>query len=123
MVFNVALAIAVYFALTFLPAFSYNWLVGLLVVAIVATLIGNASITVPATVIPAGTGTGTKGSIKWFNATKGFGFITGDDGNEVFVHFRNVEQLSKREIKPGQRVAYRVTETERGPQAEDVSPL
>ena len=63
------------------------------------------------------------GSIKWFNATKGFGFITGDDGTEVFVHFRNVQGLSKRAIKQDQRVKYVVIQGDRGPQAEDVHPL
>jgi cold shock CspA family protein len=64
-----------------------------------------------------------EGSIKWFNATKGFGFIVGDDGAEVFVHYRNVEGLNKRSIKQGQRVAYSVRASDRGPQAEGVRAL
>ena len=64
-----------------------------------------------------------EGSIKWFNATKGFGFIVGDDGGEVFVHYRNVEGLTKRGIKQGQRVAYSVKASDRGPQAEGVTAI
>ena len=64
-----------------------------------------------------------EGNIKWFNATKGFGFIVGDDGAEVFVHYRNVEGLTKRSIKQGQRVAYSVRASDRGPQAEGVKAV
>ena len=55
--------------------------------------------------------------------SKGFGFIVGDDGAEVFVHYRNVEGLSKRSIKEGQQVSYVVKQSDRGPQAEEVKPL
>ena len=72
---------------------------------------------------PKAAGKSCTGSIKWFNATKGFGFITGDDGVEVFVHFRNVEGLPKRAIKQDQRVSYMVKQSDRGPQAENVQPL
>ncbi len=63
------------------------------------------------------------GTVKFFNNAKGFGFITGDDGAEVFVHFRSVEGLGKRSIKPGQRVSFVTRKGDRGPQAEEVRPL
>lgn len=62
------------------------------------------------------------GIIKWFNTNKGFGFITRDSGEDVFVHFRSV-QGRNRNLKPGQMVEYRVVQGDRGPQAEDVVPL
>lgn len=60
------------------------------------------------------------GEVKWFNPRKGFGFITGDDGTEVFVHFRALRTGHRQSLKPGARVRYRVRTTDRGDQAQDV---
>ena len=122
-VVNSLAAIVIYVALEFLPSYPYEQLIALLVLALFATW--SASIEVAAPKLPSGGKSASlhQGSIKWFNGTKGFGFITGDDGNEVFVHFRNVEGLGKRSIKPGQRVSYSVVASDKGPQAEDVKPL
>lgn len=64
-----------------------------------------------------------KGEVKWFNASKGFGFITLDSGDEVFVHFRSIRGEGRRSLRDGQRVTLDVTKTDKGPQAEDVEPL
>lgn len=63
---------------------------------------------------------GHTGSVKWFNPRKGFGFITGDDGEEVFVHFRALHNGNRQSLKPGVRVRYHIRTTERGDQARDV---
>ena len=59
----------------------------------------------------------TTGTVKWFNATKGFGFIAPDDGgNDVFVHISAVERAGMRTLMEGQKVNYEIV-TERGKQA------
>lgn len=64
-----------------------------------------------------------QGSVKWFNAAKGFGFVTLDDGREIFVHFRSIRGEGRRSLRDGQRVEFAVNDTEKGPQAEDVEAL
>jgi CspA family cold shock protein len=61
------------------------------------------------------------GRVKWFNRSKGFGFIIRDSGGEVFVHHRNVEGDGRRSLKDGERVLFKVTPHEKGLQAEQVS--
>ena len=60
------------------------------------------------------------GTVKWFNAEKGYGFLTGEDGNEVFVHFSETQGDGFKTLEEGQRVTYEVTEGSRGPQASNV---
>ncbi|MBP0048426.1 cold-shock protein [Marinobacterium sp. AK62] len=59
--------------------------------------------------------------VKWFNVSKGFGFITRDNGDDVFVHFRNIRGRGHRSLNEGQKVRFNVRESEKGLQAEDVS--
>jgi CspA family cold shock protein len=61
------------------------------------------------------------GKVKWFNASKGFGFIIKDDGDEIFVHFRSIRGEGRRGLRDGQRVSFVVVDSEKGPQAEDVA--
>lgn len=60
------------------------------------------------------------GTVKWFNTSKGFGFIVKDDGEEIFVHFRSIRGEGRRSLRDGQSVSFIVAESEKGPQAEDV---
>ncbi len=64
-----------------------------------------------------------QGAVKWFNVSKGFGFITKDDGEEIFVHFRSIRGEGRRALRDGQRVSFVEAQTDKGPQAEDVEPL
>ena len=59
------------------------------------------------------------GSVKWFSGSKGFGFITRDNGEEIFVHFRSMQKDSKR-LSPGLDVEYAVVDGDKGPEAADV---
>ena len=59
------------------------------------------------------------GSVKWFNGNKGFGFITCDSGEEIFVHFRSVQKDSRR-LSPGKRVEFTIIEGKKGREAENV---
>lgn len=63
------------------------------------------------------------GTVKWFNAEKGYGFITMDDGGDVFVHFSGIEGTGYKTLDEGQRVEFEVTEGSRGPQATNVIKL
>jgi CspA family cold shock protein len=60
------------------------------------------------------------GNVKWFSASKGFGFITRDNGQDIFVHFRSISGNGHRILREGQRVEFTVTEGSKGLQAEDV---
>lgn len=123
-VVNSLAAVFIYVALEyFLPSFPYAQLLGLLALALFATWSAGIEVSAPKLPTHGQSGSEQQGSIKWFNGTKGFGFITGDDGTEVFVHYRNVEGLGKRAIKPGQRVGYSVVASDKGPQADNVRPL
>jgi cold shock protein len=63
----------------------------------------------------------TVGTVKWFNATKGFGFIAPEDGTpDVFVHFSAIEGGGYRELAEGQRVQFDTTKGPKGPQASAV---
>lgn len=61
------------------------------------------------------------GTVKWFNSSKGFGFLTMDNGDDVFVHYRAIRGRGRRFLIEGQKVRFYVTEGEKGKQAENVS--
>ncbi|MGH8835434.1 MAG: cold-shock protein [Actinomycetes bacterium] len=66
----------------------------------------------------------TAGTVKWFNADKGFGFIAQDGGGpDVFVHFSAIAASGFRSLDENQRVEFEVTQGPKGPQAEQVRPL
>ena len=66
----------------------------------------------------------TTGTVKWFNDEKGFGFITQDNGGpDVFAHFRQIAGDGFKSLAEGQRVEFKVTQGQKGPQAEDIRPL
>lgn len=60
------------------------------------------------------------GEVSWFNEQKGFGFITGDDGVDVFVHYTEIVRDGFQTLEPGERVTYTLTDEEVGPKATDV---
>ena len=64
-----------------------------------------------------------KGKVKWFNAEKGFGFIVGEDGKDIFVHFSVINQDGYKALADGDVVTYEVKNTDRGPQAANVSKV
>ncbi|MBV7582453.1 cold-shock protein [Pseudomonas sp. GD04087] len=63
------------------------------------------------------------GIVKWFNAEKGFGFITPESGPDVFVHFRAIEGTGYKSLDEGQSVSFNVTAGAKGPQAEQVQVI
>ena len=62
------------------------------------------------------------GTVKWFNAYKGYGFITGEDGNDVFVHFSAIQTDGFKTLEEGQKVTFDEESSDRGPQAANVVP-
>jgi cold shock protein len=64
------------------------------------------------------------GTVKWFNADKGFGFITPDDGGaDVFAHFSAISASGFRSLEENQRVEFEVAQGRKGPQAENIRQL
>lgn len=63
------------------------------------------------------------GTVKWFNATKGYGFIGRDDGADVFVHFSAITMEGYRSLKQDQKVEFEVEQGPKGLQAANVTPL
>lgn len=65
-----------------------------------------------------------QGVVKWFNAEKGYGFITPDDGGkDLFVHYSEIQSSGYRSLEEGQRVTYEPQDSAKGPQASQVSPI
>ncbi|MFF4265230.1 cold-shock protein [Streptomyces virginiae] len=62
------------------------------------------------------------GTVKWFNAAKGFGFIGQDGGGDVFAHFSNIASSGFRELVEGQKVNFDIAQGQKGPTAENIVP-
>jgi CspA family cold shock protein len=63
------------------------------------------------------------GTVKWFNAEKGYGFITGEDGKDVFAHFSQIKSEGYKSLQEGQKVSYEVGKGQKGPQAENITAI
>ncbi|GGI16716.1 MULTISPECIES: cold-shock protein [Bacillaceae] len=63
------------------------------------------------------------GTVKWFNAEKGFGFIAVEGGDDVFVHFSAIQGEGFKSLEEGQKVSFEITQGNRGAQAENVVKL
>ena len=61
-----------------------------------------------------------KGTVKWFNSNKGYGFITPESGEDVFVHFSAIQAEGYKNLEEGESVEFEVTNGPKGPQASDV---
>ena len=62
-----------------------------------------------------------KGTVKWFNAQKGYGFITDENGSDIFVHFSGLQMDGYKTIDEGQKVEFEVIDGPKGPQATNVT--
>lgn len=124
-IFSVALAITLLSAipLYFLATAEYSFTASGLPIALFAIFV----VALLAGFLTRSTGLQTRsdsrefGQVKWFNANKGFGFITRDNGEDIFVHFRSIRGKGRRILRDGQRVEFAVTEGDKGLQADDVA--
>ena len=64
-----------------------------------------------------------EGTVKWFNSSKGYGFISQEGGEDVFVHFQSIVGDGYKTLEEGQKVEFTVGEGEKGPQAKDVEVI
>ncbi len=64
-----------------------------------------------------------KGTVKWFSDSKGFGFITSEDGGDVFVHFSDIQSDGFKTLAQGQAVSFEVVDSPKGPKAANVVKL
>ena len=62
-----------------------------------------------------------KGTVKWFNLDKGFGFITGEDGKDVFAHYSQIQKDGFKSLEENEEVTYEVTQGQKGPQASNIT--
>ena len=65
----------------------------------------------------------SKGTVKWFSDSKGYGFIQTEEGSDVFVHHTAIDGSGFRSLKEGQEVEFEITDGQKGPQATNVRPL
>lgn len=63
------------------------------------------------------------GTVKWFSAEKGYGFITAEDGKDVFAHFSNIEVEGFKTLEKEAKVTFEVEDSQRGPQATKIRPV
>lgn len=64
-----------------------------------------------------------KGTVKWFNAEKGFGFITAEDGKDLFVHFSKINKTGYKSLNEGEKVSFEIEDGPKGEQATNVQAL
>lgn len=64
-----------------------------------------------------------KGTVKWFNESKGFGFIEQESGPDVFAHYSAIVGTGFKTLSEGQQVEFKITDGAKGPQAENITPL
>lgn len=64
-----------------------------------------------------------KGTVKWFDETKGYGFITGEDGKDIFVHYSSIQGSGFKSLAEGDAVSYEVEQGDKGPKAINVEKI
>jgi CspA family cold shock protein len=109
------------FSLLLTPAYAKLWaisFISIIIASLVSVKISQAKSAGSDVKI---SGDQERGTVKWFNAAKGFGFITRENGEDVFVHFRSIQGKGHRSLGEGQAVIFSVTEGEKGLQAVDVT--
>ena len=119
--FHATASISESFALLMTAANAKLWAVSFIsifIASVISVKLSSSKTNLSDTVI---SGDQERGTVKWFNAAKGFGFITRENGEDVFVHFRSIQGKGHRSLGEGQAVIFSVTEGDKGLQAVDVT--
>ena len=109
------------FSLLMTPAYAKLWAISFTSILIASILSAKTSSSRSSGSDVVISGDQERGTVKWFNAAKGFGFITRENGEDVFVHFRSIQGKGHRSLGEGQAVIFSVAEGEKGLQAVDVT--
>ena len=118
---HAAASISESFALLLTAAYIKLWTISFISIFIASVLSVKLSSSKAARSDAVISGDQERGTVKWFNAAKGFGFITRENGDDVFVHFRSIQGKGHRSLGEGQAVIFSVTEGDKGLQAVDVT--
>jgi len=118
---HAATGISESFALLITPAYAKLWAISFASILIASILSAKTGGSASAHSNVEISGDQERGTVKWFNAAKGFGFITRENGEDVFVHFRSIQGKGHRSLGEGQTVIFSVAEGEKGLQAVDVT--
>lgn len=95
----------------------------IIAVPVLINLVRNIGARASGSAKPKTTSRQAKGTVKWFNYKKGFGFIEQENGEDVFVHHKSIVSSGRRSLREGQKVSMDVVQGAKGPQAENVSLL
>jgi len=109
------------FALLMTADYTKLWAISFVSIFIASVLSAKTSVSGSSSSNVKISGDQERGTVKWFNAAKGFGFITRENGEDVFVHFRSIQGKGHRSLGEGQAVIFSVTEGDKGLQAVDVT--
>ena len=109
------------FALLITAAYAKLWVISFISIFVASLLSAKTGSTKSPRSEVIISGDQERGTVKWFNAAKGFGFITRENGEDVFVHFRSIQGKGHRSLGEGQAVIFSVTEGDKGLQAVDVT--
>jgi len=109
------------FSLLMTPDYAKLWAISFVSILTASVLSAKTSGSVSSSSDVKISGDQERGTVKWFNAAKGFGFITRENGEDVFVHFRSIQGKGHRSLGEGQAVIFSVTEGDKGLQAVDVT--
>ncbi len=109
------------FSLLMSPEHTKLWLISFISIFVACALFAMTSSSKSSFSNAEISGDQERGTVKWFNAAKGFGFITRESGEDVFVHFRSIQGKGHRSLGEGQAVIFSVTEGDKGLQAVDVT--
>jgi len=115
-----ATSISESFSLLMSAAYAKLWAISFTSILIASILAAKTSSSKSGSSAMTISGDQERGTVKWFNAAKGFGFITRESGEDIFVHFRSIQGKGHRSLGEGQAVIFSVTEGEKGLQAVDV---
>ena len=118
---HAATSISESFSLLITSDYAKLWAISFASILIASTLSAKTSTSKSASSNVEISGDQERGTVKWFNAAKGFGFITRENGEDVFVHFRSIQGKGHRSLGEGQAVIFSVTEGDKGLQAVDVT--